>query len=271
MTTYLDVMDRYYRAIDAGDHDATLALVADDVVFAIPERDADETKARHEIHGRSGVARWLAERSTNVVHYVVAAQVAEERVLVEGELHTAGGAVVGCFMASATFDESGLISRYLVFAGFPSIESTPHAADSADAGDAAPVIDLFLQCLGAQEYESAVACFSDEAVFSQPSRDGTGKARVIVRGHVDLLAALRWGGSKPGRYLIKTRSQEGSVSLCSGDVVASEGQPPGSFLSSVTLDGAGRIARYLTFHCDAASRDDEEQIRMHGGGRPTHR
>lgn len=101
---------RYYAAVDAGDLDAAMALVAPDVRFAIhlPGR-----AVRGE--ARQGLVDYLSGRGDVVRRHVPRrSSVADDVEFVYGAVVEDGSTTTGHFLAAVRFDEQGLIARYQV-------------------------------------------------------------------------------------------------------------------------------------------------------------
>lgn len=158
-------------------------------------------------------------------------------VLLEGRVP---GATVA---ASFQLDADGAIARGLAFR--TRLVDAPGPA-SSNGHNARGVIDAYLDRLEEGAFAEAADCFSEDALYSHPPyRDGG--ERVDVRGREALRALFEQRGRQPWRHRILVAVQAGPHCLLEGDV-----RNLGSFISSVTLDGDGRIRRYVTFYTEPA-------------------
>ena len=107
MTTPLDA---YYSALDGGDIEGTLACFTDDAVYVRPSLvrpGLEFVRGRKELESFF-VARGKQEHR----HVVVASAVADGVCFVEGVAGIEGAAPTHTFLASATIERDGRISRY---------------------------------------------------------------------------------------------------------------------------------------------------------------
>jgi ketosteroid isomerase-like protein len=107
MTTPLD---EYYRALDAGDVEGTLACFTDDAVYIRPSL---ERAGLEVVHGREELEAFFAARGRQPHrHLVVASAVADGRCFVEGVAGIEGEPATHTFLVNATIERDGRISRY---------------------------------------------------------------------------------------------------------------------------------------------------------------
>jgi hypothetical protein len=159
---------------------------------------------------------------------------------------------VGTFVASLVLTDDGLIDRYLGYATRPAVEPGPVPGAEPPA-DALEVLDRYFDELEAGEFAAAADCFSDDVVYSHPPyrhTDNAGDRRVEFRGRQELLAGFRSRGKRSFRHRILVRLQRGPSCLLEGVVDGLPGDGTGSFVSSLSLDRTGRIARYVSFYCE---------------------
>jgi hypothetical protein len=209
-------------------------------LFAYWDGSGDETAARTIVPGREGIraalARWAAPEALVAVRD-------DRDWFVEGRL---GAAVT--FVAALQVDAAGAIARCLSFHA-PLVEPAP-AAGSPSAYSARAVLDRYFTSLTAGDFETACACFSEDCLYSHPPYSA-GAARAAFHGRAELLAGFQdVRGARPSRLpRILCCVQNGSHCFIEGVV---DGDPPrGSFVSSVSLDGAGLIHRYVAFYSDS--------------------
>ncbi len=157
--------------------------------------------------------------------------------LVEGR---AGDAT---FAASLQLDAAGAVTRCLLFRT-PVIEPPPVAPG---AGDALDVLDTYFAQLERGRFAAAADCFSEDCLYSHPPY-APGAGRVEFRGREELLAGFVRRGNRPYEHSIAVSLQRGSHCMIEG--AATGTSLGGSFVSSLSLDGDGRIRRYAAFYCE---------------------
>ena len=112
MTTPLDA---YYRALDAGDVEATLSCFTDDAVYIRPSL---ERPGLEFVNGRDELEAFFVARGKQPHrHVVVASAVAGRVCFVEGVAGIEGEPATHAFLVSATLDDDGRISRYFALMG----------------------------------------------------------------------------------------------------------------------------------------------------------
>jgi ketosteroid isomerase-like protein len=103
-------LDNYYRALDAGELEATLACFTDDAVYIRPRLDGPGLEF---VSGRGELAAFFRERGKKPYRHVVLAQAAEGgRCFVEGIAGVEGESPTHAFLVAATIEADGRISRY---------------------------------------------------------------------------------------------------------------------------------------------------------------
>lgn len=113
-------LDAYYAALDAGDDDAAAAAFAEDAVYIRPAvSEGGRTRGVEVIRGRPGIRELFERRRERQklgeyshFHELRAAALERSRCFVEGLMMTDKGPV-GVFLAHATLDDEGLITRYI--------------------------------------------------------------------------------------------------------------------------------------------------------------
>jgi hypothetical protein len=147
------------------------------------------------------------------------------------------------FVVSLQLADDGAIARALWLASAP----VPPSGGQGDPGDARPILERYFTHLQAGEFEAAVACFSDDVLYSHPPYRGDTE-RAQFRGHDELLHGLvHKRGISPARQVITGLVQRGPECFIEGIV---EGVPnSGTFVSSVSLAADGRMARYAAWYC----------------------
>jgi hypothetical protein len=118
------------------------------------------------------------------------------------------------------------------------------------AGDRLPeAAAAFLAAFAAGDVEAAATAFAADGVYAFPSdlADETAPRRLgSGAGLAEALAADLTCGSP---HRLRLCCHEGADCLLEGYVLGPDGEPVHSFVAGLQLDGAGLIARYLTFRC----------------------
>jgi len=220
---------------------ADASAFTSDGVLAYARPDEDLVASRSLATGCDEIARALAERDSQAAQPLVCI-VDGTDCLVEGRIGEASLA------ASLQLDSDGAIERALWLSS-ALVEPSPTwaAGGTVLSGEAGPILDRYFRHLQASEFREAVACFSDDCLYSHPPYAGC-TARVEFRGHDELLDGLEnKRGPSPVRQVVVSLAQRGPDCFLEGVV---DGIPNGgSFLSSVSLAGDGRIRRYAAWYC----------------------
>jgi hypothetical protein len=241
-------------ALQDGDLDAAAAAVPDGALSGLPgggHEKAARTIARDRRALRRALKVAFAGRRLEVLVHVADGA---DRHLVEGRLVDRRGVPVQSLLAS--FALSGAeVERQLVFTCPPLTGAATWSAPATHGrpADAREVIDRYFAHLDASEFELAADCFSADVFYSHPPY-GPGLPRAEFRGREELLAGFRRArGPRPDReHHILLSPQRGAECLLEGFTVD---RPVGcSFISSLSLDGDGRIRRYVAVMCEPAVR-----------------
>jgi ketosteroid isomerase-like protein len=106
----MSALDEYYRVLDEGDVDATLACFTDEAVYVRPRLEGPGLEF---VRGRDELAAFFAARGKKPYrHFVHADAAAGGRCFVEGTAGMEGEAPTHVFLAEATIEPDGRISRY---------------------------------------------------------------------------------------------------------------------------------------------------------------
>ena len=106
----MSALDEYYRVLDAGDVGATLACFTEDAVYMRPRLDGPGLEL---VRGRDELAAFFTARGKKPYrHFVHADAAAGGRCFVEGTAGIAGEPPTHVFLAEATIEPDGRISRY---------------------------------------------------------------------------------------------------------------------------------------------------------------
>jgi hypothetical protein len=109
-------LDGYFGPLDAGELEAAAAAFSEDAVYIRPSlADASGARSLVVVRGRDAVLEWFRERGRRPYrHEIRRCAVDGRHCFVEGVV--TGGEAPQVFVASATLDDDGLITRYLVSA-----------------------------------------------------------------------------------------------------------------------------------------------------------
>ena len=252
-----EALRRYYVLLDDGEAVGAAAQFSADAMYAVvPGRDASESEPQLLIRGRDEIGAWFAQRpSRRVDHRVEVCAIDGDVALVEGRI-VVNGATVLPFLASASLDGDGLLRRYLAFSCPVVLDAMAHGAAvgiAAEpvAADASDVIDRYFELLDTGDFGGAVECFSPGVVYSHPPyrhTDNAGNDRVTFRGRAELLAGFHARGKQSFRHRLLSRAQVGPHCIFEGAMLDLPDGGSGGFMSSLTLDSEGRIARYLSMY-----------------------
>lgn len=131
------VVERYFRALEAGDIAGAAACFADDAVYSHPAylaSDGTATGGRLEVRGRRAIEGLLTERGNRPVTHVLTAVASARRVLfVEGVVHDDEGAIYASFVSVGRLDAHGLIEHYSAYTAVPVPGAAVGAPLAADA------------------------------------------------------------------------------------------------------------------------------------------
>jgi ketosteroid isomerase-like protein len=246
----------YYEALDAGRMGVAADCFAVDCRYAVPG-PGSETDARIETNGRPALLSRFETRGLLPRRHQVELCLAEGRhCLVEGTVvDTDSGTPASTFVASITLGDDGLIERYLAFTCDGAREPVDRTATLEQPTVALEVLHDYFDALDTGRFEAAADCFSPDVLYSHPPYKHTGittPGRVEFRGRAELLDAFRRRGRQSFGHVITVCIQRGPHAILEGAVHDLPDGRSGSFISSLTLDGTGRIRRYVSFYCEPA-------------------
>jgi hypothetical protein len=238
----------FLDALMEGDLDAAADAVPDGALSALPAGGV-ETAPRAIVRRRDSLREALAPAfGAKRAELLCAVTHGAHACLVEGRLTGPGTGPAETFLASFRL-EHGRIARQLVYV-CPLVEPSPswNRDGAGRYGDARSTVDRYFKHLDASEFEAAAECFSPDVLYSHPPY-GHGLPRAEFRGRDELLAGLRRRGPKPEReHHIELSPQSGPECFLEGYTI--DHPQGGSFISSLSLDSAGRIHRYLAVYCE---------------------
>jgi len=242
----------YYTELDGGRPDEAADTFTDDAIYAVPVAGA-ETDPRVVTTGRGAIrARLRARGAVNRLHHVQLCVVEGPTCLVEGVVRNGDGRC-DTFVASLTVGNDG-IERYLAYAcsGMRDPIPTSVSIDSTPAV-ARDMLDAYFGAMDEGDFEAAAGCFADDVLYSHPPyrhTDNDSDDRVEFRSRAELLAAFHSRGRQSFGHRIIRCVQRGPHALIEGVVFDLPHGGTGSFISSLSLDDAGLIRRYLSFYCE---------------------
>lgn len=222
-----------------------------DAVSALSGDEADERRAR-VVRGRTEIAAAFGRDLAAGAAQVLVCVHEGPDCLLEGQLVDSRGTQVATFAASFELDADGSIVRAVAYRTTPVPPASEWLeAPVADAADARRVLEQYFSSLDGGDADGAASCFSSDVLYAYPQAE-PGRPRPVYAGREELLAALVERGRRPWRHRVLTSAQRGRVCLVEGDVLGLEAGGTGGWISSVTLDADGLIARYCAFYAEPA-------------------
>ncbi len=242
----------YYKDLDAGRPSAAAGWFTETACYAVPGPGL-ETQPRLVTHGSDALRkRFEARGHLDRRHAIRLCTVEAGHALVEGVGIDGSGVPTATFVASATMASDGQIERYLAYGCEGAREPFRHDVEGAPA-DVRVVLDRYFHALDTGDFHEAAACFSPDVLYSHPPYRHTGldgDHRVEFRGRAALLSAFQARGRQRFGHAILVCVQRGAHALLEGAVHDLPHGGSGSFISSVSLDEAGLIQRYVSFYCE---------------------
>jgi hypothetical protein len=233
---------------DAGRAAVAFAAAA---TYAYPAGEDDEIEERTSVAAAEIHSALAADPHLGYPRTVRVCCVEGTDCLVEGRiLEPATEAPIRSFAASFQLDRSGSIARGLLFR-VPVVEDAGRAGEPDESGtDIRRALDEYFADLQAARFEAAMRNYSEDCLYSHPPYS-PGATRAEFRGRPELLAGFEARGPRPARIFIDLSIQRGADLMLEGHAF-SDGTPEGpqsSFVSSVSVDPAGKIRRYVAFQC----------------------
>jgi hypothetical protein len=234
----------------AGGAERAAAVFAAEAIYACPAVEDDEVAPRATHRADEIRAALATDPLLGNYHLVRTCCVEGGDCLVEGWIDDRLGTPIRSFAASLQLDPSGQISRCLLFR-VPVVEDAGAAGAPNEAGiDIRRALDEYFEDLQASRFEAATSNYSDDCLYSHPPYS-PGATRVEFRGRAGLLAGFEGRGPRPARIFLDRSIQRGADLMLEGHAF-SDGTPEGpqsSFVSSATVDAAGKVRRYVAFQC----------------------
>lgn len=238
------------RGLSEGDASRAAAGFGPGAVYAAVANETDEVAPRAVLAGQEIGEGLAADPRLGRAHQLRVCCVTGDDCLLEGWILGGGGERTRSFAASIQLDAAGLISRCLMFRT-PAVEDAGEAGDPNRTGaDIRRLLDEYFEELQASRFEAATANYSEDCLYSHPPYS-PGAGRAEFHGRDGLLAGFEARGPRPARIFIDLSIQRGADLLLEGHALV-DGTPAGpqsSFVSSASLDAAGKIRRYVAFQC----------------------
>jgi ketosteroid isomerase-like protein len=236
----IPTLHRYLRAVSTGQLDEAVSLVSPNALSALPPAGPhEETAPRRQAADRGQLKKILpGSFGEGTITVLTSATGGDGHWLLEGRIESDPAETL-----IASFTTNGeLISRQLVFR-CQLVEPPPHTKPDTDQ-DALTIVERYFGHLEAADMPAAVACFSDDTLYSHPPyKHAPEEGRAEFRGHAELLAGFKRRGYRTVRHELLAHAQSGPDLLVEG---GTDDEPAGgSFISSVSVDGDGRIRRYV--------------------------
>jgi hypothetical protein len=107
--------ERYFEALDGPDPHSSLALVAEDVRFAIQWAAGEDRSSRQFVGGRDELRAFIdAGDMHDWAHYILFSGTEGDVEFALGETRFESGERIGTFLAVAQLDAEGRMVRYMV-------------------------------------------------------------------------------------------------------------------------------------------------------------
>ena len=238
-------------AFDEGDAERAAAAFAPDATYAYPTVETDEVAPRTVAPAAQIRTALAADPHLGDPHAVRVCCVEGADCLIEGRiLDPVTKAPIRSFAASLQLDRPGSIGRCLLFR-VPVVEDAGRAGEPDACGtDIRRALDEYFADLQAARFEAATGNYSADCLYSHPPYS-PGAERAEFRGRAELLAGFEARGPRPARIFIDRSIQLGADLMLEGHAFSdgTAGGPASSFVSSVSIDAAGKIRRYVAFQC----------------------
>jgi hypothetical protein len=234
------VLRRYLGAVEGGRLDDAVSLIAPDGLSALPSTGAhEETAPLRQAGDREQLKQILpGSFGDGPITVLMTAGNGDGHWFVEGRIESDPAETL---IASFTVDGDA-IRRQLVFRC--QLVDPPPAGGSVANHDGRAAVERYFEALETADMPAAVACFSRDTLYSHPPyKHAPEEGRAEFRGRAELLAGFERRGYRTVHHQLLAHAQDGAAFLVEGGTDDEPGG--GSFMSSVTLDGDGRIRRYV--------------------------
>jgi hypothetical protein len=246
------ILGAYYDLVNTNRFVEAAETFASAGRYAASLPGAIETAPRAQTVGPAGVARLLEQCPRGGRHVVQLCLSQGRDCLLEGELVDDAGAIVGTFVASALFGDTGLVERYLSFQCPRAVDAIPDNVSTTPT-DAFFAVRAYFDDLDSGRFAAAAARFSDDVSYSHPPYKHTGISdpdRIEFHGRRELLAGFERRGTTSFEHDVLVSIQRGPHCIFEGAVRNTPGGGTGSFISSLSLARDGSIRRYVSFYCE---------------------
>lgn len=232
--------------------DRPSALLSPQALVALPPAAGSERAGRQQRCGPAAAQALAGDRREFGEWRPVFLAAHGDRVYGEfAELDPADGSPRTSASAMAVIAPGPSISRLTLFRHAHVPEQSP-----ARDGPARPDRDRtrialhYLRELEAGHAAAAAACFAEHAIYSIPPRDEN-SGRITVQGRTAIKAVFDARGTNPARHRTDRLAicAHGCHAMLDGRVTGLPGGTTSTFMSSVTLDETGLIARYAARIC----------------------
>lgn len=237
------------HAFAAGEPEAARRCFSANAIWAPPSDEANETAPRSVYEGEAIVGALEADPQMGRSHGVRLCLHEGTDCMLEGEILGEDGSPIGSY--GAGFQLKGeKIDRAIVFRT-PAVEDNAGTQGENVAGvDIQQQIEGYFHELESAQFETATAFFSAEGLYLHPPYFPGETPRPTFRGTVELLAGFEKRGAQDLLHFIDVSIQRGPFLMLEGHTLidGTPEEPTGSYISSATVDGEGRILRYLAFY-----------------------
>jgi hypothetical protein len=232
--------------------DRPSTLLSPEALVALPPTAGSERAGRQQSSGSQAAQALVGDRREFGAWRPVFLAAHGDRVYGEFlELNPADGSPRTSASAMAVISPGPSVSRLTVFR-HAHVPDQPPARDGRPRldGDRARIALRYLQELEAGRAASAAACFAEDAIYSIPPRDESSD-RITVQGRTAIKAVFDARGTNSARHRTDRLAScgHGCHAMLDGCVTGLPGGLTSTFMSSVTLDQAGLIARYAARIC----------------------
>ena len=232
--------------------DRPSALLGPEALVALPPTAGGERAGRQQSSGPEAARALAGDRREFGEWRPVFLAAHGNRVYGEFlELNPADGSPRTSASAMAVISPGPSVFRLTLFRHAHVADQPPARGGRPRLGRDRPHIALrYLQELEAGRAASAAACFADDAIYSIPPRDESSD-RITVQGRTAIKAVFDARGTNSARHRTDRLAicGHGCHAMLDGCVTGLPGGVTSTFMSSVTLDKAGLIARYAARIC----------------------
>jgi hypothetical protein len=221
-------------------------------MVALPPTAGSERAGRRQVSGPEAAQALTGDRREFGSWQPVFLAAHSDRIYGEFlEVNPAGGSPQTSASVMAVMAPGPSVFRLTVFRHAYVPDQPPARAGNRRASqDGAWIALHYLQELEAGRAAPAAACFAEGAIYSVPPRDESSD-RITVQGRAAIEAVFNARGTNSARHRTDRLAScaHGCHAMLDGAVTGLPGGVTSTFMSSVTLDDAGLIARYVARIC----------------------